>query len=135
MTGRIEKDDGMFVMRKTHEVSERQLHICRDLLSHRESELMAIRLAASARGGIYKCILECREVAHALREHLPDEQQDRSPHLLDKLALIDTLLNNLAALLPPQDEARPAARMVADGDVQDIYRGTQWMVHCQARQV
>ena len=111
----------MFVMRKTHEVSERQLHICRDLLSHRESELMAIRQAASAHGGVYKCILECREVAHALREHLPAGQPGDCAYLFDKLALIDSLLNRLAALLPPQDEARHTARIVAAQDAQALY--------------
>nr|WP_241390746.1 hypothetical protein [Serratia proteamaculans] len=121
MTGRIEKEGGMFVTRKTHEVSERQLHICRDLLSHRESELMAIRQAASAHGGVYKCILECREVAHALRECEPAGQPGSYVYLFDKLALIDRLLNRLAALLPPQDEARHTARIVAEQDAQAMY--------------
>jgi hypothetical protein len=121
MTGRTEKDGCMFVTRKTHDVSERQLHICRDLLLQRESELMAIRQAASAHGGVYKCILECREVAHGVRECLPEGQSGHCAYLFDKLALIDRLLNRLAALLPPQDEARHTARIVAEQDAQAMY--------------
>lgn len=121
----------MFVTRKRFIATENQLQSCRQLLAARHGELMAIRQAASAKGGIYKCILECREVAHELRA----DQDGHSPYLFDKLALIDSLLSTLAALLPPQDEARPTARMVAAGDVQEIYRGTQWATHCQEHRV
>ncbi|WP_368927304.1 hypothetical protein [Serratia marcescens] len=123
----------MFVTRKRFIATENQLQSCRQLLAARHGELMAIRKAASANGGIYKCILECRELAHELREQLPADQDGHSPYLFDKLALIDSLLSTLAALLPPQDEARPTARMVAAGDVQEIYRGTQWATYCQER--
>lgn len=78
----------MFVTRKRFIATENQLQSCRQLLAARHGELMAIRQAASAKGGIYKCILECREVAHELREQLPADQDGHSPYLFDKLALI-----------------------------------------------
>ncbi|MFB3241459.1 hypothetical protein Q7C15_22110, partial [Aeromonas salmonicida] len=78
----------MFVTRKRFIATENQLQSCRQLLAARHGELMAIRKAASANGGIYKCILECREVAHELRKQLPADQDGHCPYLFDKLALI-----------------------------------------------
>lgn len=117
----------MFVTRKRFIATENQLARCRQSLADSHDLLQKIQAAESCGSGIYKRILECREMAERVRRLMPSDACRDSHMLLDHLAYMDGWLRYLASTLPQNANSRYLANAVMDGDVQDIYRGTYWV--------
>lgn len=117
----------MFVTRKRFITTENQLASCRQSLTDSHDLLQKIQAAESCGSGIYKRILECREMAERVRRLMPSEACRDSHMLLDHLAYMDGWLRYLASTLPQDAHSRHLVNAVMDGDVQDIYRGTYWV--------
>ncbi|MDF9722716.1 hypothetical protein P4S07_023435 [Serratia marcescens] len=119
--------------RKRFIATENQLSSCRQLLANSHMRLQAIQAAECSGCGIYKRILECREMAERVRRLMSSGDCADSQMLLDHLAYMDGWLRHLASTLPQDVNSRHLVHAVMDGDVQDIYRGTHWAVHRQER--
>lgn len=115
----------MFVKRKTFDACFHQLTSCRLLLSANQESLGQLRSAAEVGGGIYKRILECREMAEGVRRMTtPGSDQRR---LLDHLVYMDGWLLQLANALPLTGHTRQILQAVLNGDVAGIYEGEHWL--------
>lgn len=117
----------MLVRKKVLAERENELRCCRELLTSRYEELRTIRDAASGGGGIYKRILECREMAEYVRRLMPVGKSHDGYRLLDHLAYMDGWLRYLAATLPQDPHSHLLARAVKEGDVARLYHGTYWV--------
>lgn len=117
----------MFVTRKRFIATENQLSSCRQLLVNSHMRLQAIQAAECSGSGIYKRILECREMAERVRHLMPSGDCRDGHMLLDHLAYMDGWLRHLASTLSQDANSRHLINAVMDGDVQEIYRGTYWV--------
>ncbi len=123
----------MFVTRKRFIATENQLQSCRQLLANSHMKLQAIQAAECSGSGIYKRILECREMAERVRSLMLSGDCHDGHVLLDHLAYMDGWLRHLASTLPQDAHSRHLINAVMEGDLHDIYRGTHWAAHGQER--
>lgn len=79
-------------------------------------------------GGVYKRILECRQMAENINSLFPSDLPDDAQKLLDHLAFLDGWLLHLADKLPPEDHCRNTmVGEVQSGDRKSIYRNNYWV--------
>jgi len=79
-------------------------------------------------GGVYKRILECRQMAVSLNRLFPTDLPQDAERVLDHLAYLDGWLLHLATRLPPEGGPRQMmVEEVAAGDRKQIYRNTHWV--------
>ncbi|WP_262216152.1 hypothetical protein [Serratia ficaria] len=116
----------MLVTKKTLMATENQLQSCRLLLSDSHDQLQAIRGAVDVGGGIYKRILECREMADNVRRLGGAVACHESMMLLDHLAFFDGWLLHLANHMTRTPVyQKHLERAVRVGDVSVIYQGSR----------
>lgn len=111
----------MIVTRKRFITTESELQSCRQLLASRTDSLAGIQVAAGSGSGIYKRILECREMAERVRRLMPPTPCHDSYMLLDHLSYMDSWLTHLAMTLPQDPNALPLKQWVLAGDASLIY--------------
>lgn len=79
-------------------------------------------------GGVYKRILECRQMAENLTSLFPSDLPPDAENILDHLAYLDGWLLHLATLLPSKDSPHHMMeKEVAAGNRQQIYRNNHWV--------
>jgi len=79
-------------------------------------------------GGVYKRILECRQMAESLNRLFPTDLPQDAERVLDHLAHLDGWLLHLATKLPPEDGPHQMmVEEVAAGDRKKIYRNNHWV--------
>lgn len=99
-----------------------------DRLSRVCDEYQALCRAIDSGGGVYKRILECRQMAESLNALFPSALPQGAETLLDHLAYLDGWLLQVATKLPPEDRHRNlVAEEVAAGDRKKIYRNNHWV--------
>ncbi|TNL06123.1 hypothetical protein CYD30_20705, partial [Kosakonia cowanii] len=97
-------------------------------LSGISDEYQSLYIALDSGGGIFKRILECREMAASLNSLFPSTLPHCAETLLDHLAYLDGWLLQVAARLPPEYSQRNlVAEEVAAGDRKKIYRNNHWV--------
>ncbi|QKJ09347.1 hypothetical protein [Yersinia massiliensis] len=111
----------MFVSHQRFMTTENQLQDCQQLLASRSDELECILAAAKNGSGIYKRILECREMAERVRRLMPSTSCRDSLMLLDHLAYMDGWLTHLAKTLPLDTNAGLLEKTALAGNVAMIY--------------
>lgn len=79
-------------------------------------------------GGVYKRILECRQMAESLTSLFPSDLPPDAEKILDHLAYLDGWLLHLATRLPSVDSSHQVMeKEVAVGNRKQIYRNTHWV--------
>ncbi|MDR5020224.1 hypothetical protein RF657_17795 [Yersinia rochesterensis] len=111
----------MFVTHKRFITTENELQNCRQLLASSTDSLAGIQVAAGSGSGIYKRILECREMAERVRRLMPSASCRDSLMLLDHLAYMDGWLTHLATTLPLDINAGLLEKTALAGNVAMIY--------------
>ncbi|MGE4995740.1 hypothetical protein AB8896_21000 [Yersinia enterocolitica] len=111
----------MIVTRKRFITTESELQSCRQLLASSTDSLAGIQIAAGSGSGIYKRILECREMAERVRRLMPLTPCHDSYMLLDHLSYMDSWLTHLAMALPQDPDTLPLKQWVLAGDATLIY--------------
>lgn len=114
----------MFVLRNTFATCDQKLANCRLLLNISQEALSQLRSAAEVGGGIYKRILECREMAAGVRR-ITTPGSDQSS-LTDHLAYMDGWLLQLANALPLTGHIHMLPAVLKD-DVTRLYDGGHWL--------
>lgn len=111
----------LFVIRKRFNATENQLRKCQQLLAHRSDSLSVIKVASASHCGVYKRIIECREMAERVRRLMPSPPCHDSYELLDKLSTMDDWLTRLALTLPQDPQTFPLKQWALTGDNTQTY--------------